>query len=380
MKLNIIRFCPVYYPYFKHGGSVVADYELDKALVSQGHSVTVYTCKEKNFKKKKIITKNHKIFFFTCLGSILYGISFVALFHLIKILLKKKNVDLVWFGGVWNLFTILGPLICRFFSVKYIITPHGMLIPKLITRKSKIFKSIIIKLFLKKIFNKAFKIHFTVRKELNLSSKALKTKFKPIIFPLTFDLSKFDKKKKVKNLTKNNDKITLSFIGNIKKKKRIDLVFDALKLLPKNIKKKIRFQIIGTDSEKVFDYQRYTEEKIGVEICYYGPLFNSQLIKAYHSTDIFILCSMSENFGISVVEAAYSYCALLISKEVGVSEYFLPNSAVISKLDSKEISKKIIFLVDNPKIIKTYKIAARKTARQFNYIYLGKNYFYDLLK
>ena len=89
---------------------------------------------------------------------------------------------------------------------------------------------------------------------------------------------------------------------------------------------------------------------------------------------------MSENFGISVVEAAYSYCALLISKEVGVSEYFLPNSAVISKLDSKEISKKIIFLVDNPKIIKTYKIAARKTARQFNYIYLGKNYFYDLLK
>ena len=46
--MNINRLCPVYYLYFKHGGSVVADYELDKAMVSQGHSVDVITCKNKS--------------------------------------------------------------------------------------------------------------------------------------------------------------------------------------------------------------------------------------------------------------------------------------------------------------------------------------------
>ena len=381
MKLNIIRFCPVYYPYFEHGGSVVADYELDKALASQGHSISVFTCKtSKSKKKKKIISKNHKIIYFSCIGSILYGISFVALIHLIKISFNKKKVDLIWFGGVWNLFTILGPLICRIFSIKYIITSHGQLSPNIVFLRSKLLKLLVIKLFLKKHFNNAFKIHFTVRKELKDTAKIINTKFNSIIFPLTFDLSKFDINKKKSKLIKTNDKITLSYISNLKKEKGIDLIFDALKVLPKEIKKRLRFQIIGSDPYKIFDYQRYTNKKIGVEIIYHGPLFDSKLINAYHLTDIFVLCSEGENFGISVVEAAYSCCALLISRQVGVSEYFLPNSAVISKLDSKEISKKITFLVDNPKIIMNYKIAAKKVARQFDFTSLRKNYFYDLLK
>lgn len=379
--MKIIRFCPVYYPHFKHGGSVVADYELDKALVAEGHSVTVFTCKESiSDKKEEIISSKHKIFYFSCIGSILHGISFVPLFHLLKMLFKKKNIDIIWFGGVWNLFTILGPIICRIFFVNYIITPHGMLIPQLINKKSKYLKKFIIQLFLRKNLNKAFKVHFTVRSELDEAIQVLKTKLNPIIFPLTFDLSKFDINQDMTQILKINNKVELSFIGNIKKKKRIDLIFNALKILPEETKKKLKFNIIGTDPEKVFDYQRYNKENIGVEICYFGPLFNSQLINAYHTTDIFVLCSESENFGISVVEAAYSCCALLISREVGVSEYFLPNSAVISKLDSKEISKKITFLVDNPKIIMNYKIAAKKVARQFDFTSLSKNYFYDLLK
>ena len=43
--MHIVRVCPAYFPYYHLGGSVVADFELDKALVLEGHSVTVLTCK-----------------------------------------------------------------------------------------------------------------------------------------------------------------------------------------------------------------------------------------------------------------------------------------------------------------------------------------------
>jgi glycosyltransferase involved in cell wall biosynthesis len=375
-KLNIIRLCPVYYPYIKHGGSVVADYELDKSLCAEGHSVTVLSCKEnKNKNKKKINLNKVKIFYFSCIGSILHGISIGALFELIKLAIcKRKNIDIVWFGGAWNLFTIIGPIICRIFSLKYIITPHGMLIPKLIKKKSKFLKLFAVKFFLKKNLSKAFKVHFTAKKEFKDTSRVVKAEIKPIIFPLTFDLKKFNS-----NLPIKNKKIVLSFIGNIQKKKRIDLVFEALKLLPVNIKKKLKFNIIGTDKDDILKNYKYLEKNFGVETHFFGPLFKNKLVKAYHLTDIFILCSESENFGISVIEAAYSKCALIISKHVGVSEYFSDGDAIISSLNVKDIKKKIIFLVNRPEILKSYKIAARKVSEQFNSSALSKNYFYDLL-
>lgn len=379
--MNIIRICPVYYPYFKHGGSVVADYELDKAIVAEGHSITVVTCKE-NIKEssKKIISNRHKVIYFSCVGNIIYGIALGPLFQLLKMAFKqRKEIDIVWFGGVWNVLTIFGPLICRIYSIKYVITPHGMLIPHLIGLKSNLLKKFVIKLFLRHNLNKAFKVHFTVTKELEETILATKAKMNPIIFPLTFDLRKFDANPDFIGSKNDNEKITLSFIGRITPKKRIDLIFEGLKLLPDDIKEKLRFHIIGTDAEGIWDHQRYTKENIGIEICYFGPLYNSELINAYHEADIFVLCSESENFAISVVEAAYSYCALLISKEVGVSEYFSDKSAIFSNLEICNISKNIAFLVNHPHIIETYKLAARKVSEQFDSSSLSKHYFSDLL-
>ena len=44
--MHIIRVSPAYFPHLYHGGSVVADYELDKALVAEGHNLKVITCKK----------------------------------------------------------------------------------------------------------------------------------------------------------------------------------------------------------------------------------------------------------------------------------------------------------------------------------------------
>ena len=379
--MNIIRLCPVYYPYFKHGGSVVADYELDKAMVSQGHSVDVMTCKNKSDDLKfTSIAINHNINYFSAFGNELQGFSFSALFRLfIKLSKNKKNVDIVWFGGVWNFMTIFGPFVCRLFSVKYIITPHGMLIPHLIGLKSSRLKNNVIKFFMRSNLEKAYKVHFTVEKELQETKKAVRANMDPVIFPLCFDLKKFDidicsSENKIKS-----DKIILSFIGRITGKKRLDLVFNALKMLPEATKNKLEFQIVGPDAENLWNHDLYSEKNTGVTIKYLGPLYDHGLVKAYHDSDIFILCSESENFAISVVEAAYCHAVPLITKEVGVSDYFSSQCAVYAELEQNDIPEKIEYLVENPEVLAKYKLSARKVSEQFESSFLPENYFLNKL-
>lgn len=395
--VNIIRLCPVYYPYSIHGGSVIADYELDKAMVAEGHSVDVMTCKNKSddfgFTS---IASDHTINYFPAYGSELHGISLRVLFRLFKTLFKNKDkVDLVWFGGVWNLMTIFGPYICRLFSVKYIITPHGMLIPHLIALKSSRAKNYVIRLFLKSSLSNAYRVHFTVDKEYHETREATGATMNPVVFPLFFDLKSFDLNSSESNnldpasVDSNSlevkgqrsgsqideEKIILSFVGRITGKKRLDLVFAALKSLPEEIKSKLEFQIAGPNAEDLWDGELYSEDNIGLPVKYFGPLYDQDLARLYHNSDIFILCSESENFAISVVEAAYCYTVPLITKAVGVSEYFPDESAVYAELDQKDIAKKIQYLVNNPEKMAQYKCAARSVSEQFDTSFLPESYF-----
>ena len=364
-----------------YGGSVVADYELDQALVSEGHSLTVLTGRKRGESiSYETISNRHVVRYFSVIGSIAYGCSIGALFGLFTSLIKNgKNTDLVWFGGVWNLLTILGPVVCRLFSVRYIITPHGMLISNLISLRSSRLKQFVIHWFLKSNLEKAYRVHFTVKQEFHETKEATQAEMTPVIFPLCFELRKFDSGIHAPREKSDGEKVVLSFIGRITAKKRIDLVFEALKMLPSESKSKLVFRVVGSDDEGLWNKEIYTENEIGLPIHYLGPLYGDALISAFDSSDIFILCSESENFAISVVEAAYCHTALLISKKVGVSEYFLGNSATYAELSAIDICQKINDFVISPARVYEGKLAARKISEQFDSSYLTEDYFQDLL-
>ena len=105
-----------------------------------------------------------------------------------------------------------------------------MLIPHLIDLKSSRIKALVIKFFHKSNLKNAYKVHFTVTEEFNETSIAIKTEVNPLIFPLFFDLKRFDIDLEDINQQFFKNKITLSFIGRITPKKRIDLIFKALQI------------------------------------------------------------------------------------------------------------------------------------------------------
>ena len=359
---------------------MVADYELDKALVAEGHSVTVLTCKESASEgSEELLNIRHKVLRYQSFGTKKYGISLSLIASLLRLCASDTGErSLVWFGGIWSLSSVFGPIICRFKSQRYIITPHGMLQPTEINLKSGFIKKIIIKIFLNSHLRNAHRVHFTVISELEQTKLSCKGEINPIIFPLSFDLFRFDRK--YEYLKPNHiEKVNISFIGRITPKKRLDLVIAALKILPAEFKHLVKFTVIGPDEQSLWNPDTYTQSAIGVEIAYKGAMYDSDLVNAYHDADVLVLCSESENFAISVVEAAYCYCVPLISKYVGVGQYFSNDSAVFADLDPSDISKKIEYLLAHPEFRVKLGFAARLVSEQFSSRDLDLNYFKKLL-
>ena len=378
--MHIIRVSPAYFPHLYHGGSVVADYELDKALVAEGHSVTVLTCKENVTEgNEELLSTRHKVLRYRSFGVKKYGISLGQIVGILRQCTGDTgDKTLVWFGGIWSLSSIFGPIVCRFMSQRYVITPHGVLQPTEINLKSGLIKKIVIKMFINSHLRNAYRVHFTVSSELEQTKVACKGEIYPIIFPLCFDLFRFDRKYEYLDRSVT-EKVNISYIGRITPKKRLDLVVAALKILPAEVKNMVRFTVIGPDEQSLWDPNSYTHNAIGVEIVYKGALFGRDLVDAYHDADVLVLCSESENFAISVVEAAYCYCVPLISKYVGVGQYFSKDSAVFAELDACDISKKIEQLVVRPEVRMKLGFAARLVSEQFSSRDLDSNYFEKLL-
>jgi len=90
------------------------------------------------------------------------------------------------------------------------------------------------------------------------------------------------------------------------------------------------------------------------EICHY----------LYALSDIFVLPSLLENFPISILEAMASGCTIVASNVGGIPEMITncENGLLVPPANSNAISKTIIALLEDKKLMHMLKINARKTA------------------
>lgn len=77
----------------------------------------------------------------------------------------------------------------------------------------------------------------------------------------------------------------------------------------------------------------------GVEVTYCGSVSHADRLSFYADTDLFVVPSLFESYGLTVLEAVSAGCALLCSPRVGVLEHFpsSPRVIVFDDLTSSEI-------------------------------------------
>ena len=150
---------------------------------------------------------------------------------------------------------------------------------------------------------------------------------------------------------------TILFMGRITLQKGPDYFLEvARRVLEHN--KNVRFIMAGTGDMKNRILHRAAAMGLGTRFLVAGFLDREQVDQILSTTDIFVLPSISEPFGIAPLEAMSHGAVAIISKKAGVAE-IIHNAFKIDFWDIDQMVSTILDLTDNPDKLREMSIRSR---------------------
>lgn len=310
--MKILHVVPTYFPARRYGGPIVAVHGLCKALAARGHTVDVFTTNVDGdgtldvpvatpvdldgVRVRYYPSPFPRLYWSPPMGRALRA--------------DVARYDVVHVHAVYLWPGVAAARAARRARVPYVISPRGMLVPELIARKSRIAKTVWLRLFERRGFAGASAIHFTSQLEWDdakrLDALPLPS---PIVIPNGIDVEP--------RPDVARDERTLLFLGRIHWKKGLERAIEALPSLPET-----RFIIAGNDEESLTPRLRTLAETLGVadRVEFPGPVYGAAKNELLARATLFVLLSTSENFGNAVLEALAMETPAVLSSGVGLAE------------------------------------------------------------
>lgn len=318
--MKILHITPNYLPDFHCGGPVYSIHGLCRELVRTGMEVSVYTTtNDKNLANAEKNIDGSKVHYFH-----------VNNFFRFSTQLKKKisetinSFDLVHIHSVYLFPTAAASYYSRKYHIPYIISPRGMLIKEMISKKSKWKKTTYIKFIERKNIELAHGVHFTSELERNETLSMGFNIKNAIVIPNGINIEDFqDLSPKGSFRSKNlylKDKKIILFLGRINWKKGLDLLIPAFSRLVKT-NKEAHLILTGPDNEGYgIKVKRWIKE-MGIKdfVTINGAITGREKLEILQDSDIFVLPSYSENFGMSLIEAMACGLPLITTDKVGIA-------------------------------------------------------------
>lgn len=315
-----------------YGGSRISDSYIHKKLNG----------KAKYFKEKIFILKNIP----------------VPTFSFIKTLyLKFKSSDVIYyvFGFIfYDLLVLLFKLLLR---KKVIISFHAPLFIE-----NNPIHNIYVRIILRMTLRYYDKIHTINREDSNFFEK-WGFKDKVIYIPNGIKMDKLLSLPIEKKFL--YDKLRFAFVGRFERQKSIDLLIN---IIPKLINLKIEFYFAGKGSFED-EVAKLAEDFNSVK--YFGFLNFNEIDKIYSQTDILILPSRQEPFGLVIIEALASGLPVIATRTRGPKDLLEENRTgwFISEVSEESIYAKIIEIynrwLQNKTCFKNMPFQCRETAKEY---------------
>ena len=195
--------------------------------------------------------------------------------------------------------------------------------------------------------------YFNISKEINTISNFI-------------DLDLYNKKYdlKLKNTFVNNDEYLITHISNFRKVKR---VCDVIRIFQKvNSKIPSKLLMIGDGPDRI--KAEILSRDLGIEdkVRFLGKINSTHNILA--CSDVFILPSESESFGLVALEAMASRNAIVSTNNGGISELNIDEvTGFLSKVgDIQKMANDIILLLQNQDLLEKFKLNAFDHASNFD--------------
>ena len=198
------------------------------------------------------------------------------------------------------------------------------------------------------------------------TQRLFNTKKDIIVIPNFIDLNKHKPTNKncQRNLLAMPDERVIAHISNFRSVKRIPDVIQIFHAIQKEIPSKL--MMIGEGPEREKAEQLCVELNIENKVVFLGN--SNEVNKILCFSDLFLLPSQTESFGLSALEAMASGVPVVSSNSGGLPEVNINGvSGFLSPVgDIKSMSQNAIHILKNPNDLETFKKGAKSTASKFD--------------
>jgi glycosyltransferase involved in cell wall biosynthesis len=321
--MRTLHVVPSYLPATRYGGTIFAVHGLCRALAARGHHVEVFTTNVDGRNNSAVplgvpvLLNGVRVRYFPS--------RFLRRLYWSPPLARALRADLSNFAVVHLHSVFLWPTwaaahSARKTQVPYLISPHGMLVKKLIERRNWLVKSAWIKLIEKTNLERASAVHVTSTIEAAELRRFGWQLPRTVTIPNGVDeiehYASGGVSADVKEITA--ERPVILFLGRISWIKGLDRLLRAFALT-----KIGKLAIVGPDDERLTPRlaQSTHELKITDRVRFLPRgVLGMDKEHLYQSASVFVLPSYSENFGISVLEAMQRGVPVVVTPEVGSAE------------------------------------------------------------
>jgi glycosyltransferase involved in cell wall biosynthesis len=349
-RMRLLHVVPSYHPAVRYGGIIRSVHGLCAGLAALGDEVQVLTTNVDGPGESKVPVDRPVFrdgvtirYFPVGPGRRLYRSPAMsrALSRLVP------QADLVHAHAVYLWPTWASARAAEALGVPYLVAPRGMLVRELISRKSRIAKSLWIRLVERRSLARAAAIHVTSATEA-AGIRELGLDLAPLIeVPNGVDLPPLPLAPAEPDAWRDAPVgRRLLYLGRINWKKGLDRLIPALAGLPDVV-----LVVAGNDEEGLTPDLRRLAEATGVHarVRFTGPVHGAAKWQLLHSADLLVLPSLSENFGIVVLEALGVGTPVVVSPGVGVADLVTRNDlGLVVPGDPEALARSIGPLLADP--------------------------------
>ncbi len=179
---------------------------------------------------------------------------------------------------------------------------------------------------------------------------------------------------KLKPFIKNKEPISITTVALFRPEKNIDLIIKAFdKILKSGINANLNIVGDGPLKTKIKNQIRLLNNSNKIKL--WGYLKPNQVVKVLHQSDIFIIGSSIETFGVALIEAQACGIPAISTKCGGPMDIILKDTGVLVDPNSDiELARGLLELIKNLDFYDSENIR-KKTIERF-----GKNIYCELIK
>jgi glycosyltransferase involved in cell wall biosynthesis len=355
-----MHICYCYHVFYPVNGGVEQNImNVSRELIKRGHKVTVVTSSVPNRPDREFyngieILRTKPLFW-------LFKVPFMPRY---KKLLSSVDADIIHAHGTVPGVSDTAILYASKKGIPSVLTYHfDGYSDSLVGKIAAFFYNVLIN---KRVVSKTNRI-IALSKAYIETSPVLKENSEKIdIIPNGVDLKKFNPDVDVSGIRekyKLPEKNVIIFVGRFVKTKGIEYLIKAMKYVDKGT-----LLLVGGGELEPELRKLVHEEKLDEKVRFLGFLPNEDLPKLYGISDAFVLPSLSESFGVVLLEAMACGVPLIVSDLPRIKQFLSEDFALkVKPMDFHGFAEKINYMLSNQEIRRKMGENARSFAKDYSW-------------